>query len=130
MSLDRTVPAVLARVHTTRGTPYVALATQAGVASLLLVTGTFPQILTYTTFAVITLMVLDGLALFRLRRRPELARPYSAWGYPAVPALYVLAGAGLWLNTLIAYPAESLLGLGIAATALPAWAWSRRRRSL
>ena len=129
MSLDRTVPAVLARVHTTRGTPHVALFAQAAVASLLLVTGTFSEILTYTTFAVITLMVLDGLALFRLRRRRDLARPYSAWGYPVVPALYVLASAGLWINTLIAYPTESLLGLAIAATALPAWAWSRRSRA-
>lgn len=128
MALDRTVPTALASVHATRRTPDLALFVQASVASVLLVTGSFTQILTYTTFAVITLMMLDGVALFRLRRL-GLERPYSAWGYPVVPALYVLASFGLWLNTLVAYPAESFLGLAIAATALPAWTWSRRRRS-
>lgn len=126
MALDRTVPQALANIHPVRGTPNVALLAQAAVASLLLVTGSFEQILTYTTFAVITLMVLDGLALFRLRRRADLDRPYRVWGYPFVPALYVAASLGLWANTLLAFPTESLLGLLIAGTALPAWLWGRR----
>jgi APA family basic amino acid/polyamine antiporter len=127
MALDRALPLPLAAVHATRGTPHVALAAQAGVASLLLVYGDFQWILNYTTFAVITLMILDGLALYRLRRRfPDLPRPYRAWGYPWVPALYVAASAGLWWNTLISFPEESFWGLAIAATALPAYALSRR----
>lgn len=130
MALDRTVPVVLAHVSPTRGTPDTALAAQAGVASLLVLTGSFDQILTYTTFAVITLMVLDGLALYRLRRRQDLPRPYACWGYPWVPGLYVVASFGLWANTLLERPTESLLGLGIAATALPAWWLGRRTRPL
>jgi hypothetical protein len=43
-----------------------------------------------------------------------------------VPALYVAASAGLWWNTLISFPEESLWGLAIAASALPAYALSRR----
>ena len=129
MSLDRTVPEILASVHLTRGTPHVALLAQAGVASLLLISGTFEQILAYTTFAVITLMVLDGLALYRLRLRRDLPRPYRVWGYPWVPGIYVLASAALWLNTLFVFPVESLLGLLLAATAIPAWLVAQRSRS-
>jgi APA family basic amino acid/polyamine antiporter len=128
MALDRTVPVALAHVNSTRGTPDVALVVQASVSSLLVLTGSFDQILTYTTFAVITLMVLDGLALYRLRRRRDLPRPYECWGYPWVPGLYVAASFGLWANTLWQRPVESLLGLGIAATAIPAWWLGARTR--
>ena len=101
------------------------------VASLLLLYGDFQWILNYTTFAVITLMILDGLTLYRLRwRRPELARPYRVWGYPWIPALYVAASAFLWWNTLVEFPEESLWGLVIAATALPAYALARRAASV
>jgi APA family basic amino acid/polyamine antiporter len=126
MALDRTVPLWLASVHPERFTPDAALLTQALVASVLLLSGSFGAILTYTTFAVITLMVLDGLAFFRLRRRTDLPRPYRAWGYPWVPAVYVAASLGLWLNTLLERPVEAGLGLLIAATALPAY-WLARR---
>jgi APA family basic amino acid/polyamine antiporter len=126
MALDRTVPLRLASVHPERFTPDVALFTQAAVASVLLLTGSFDAILTYTTFAVITLMVLDGLALFRLRQRSDLPRPYLVWGYPWVPALYVVASFFLWINTLVERPLESGFGLAIAATAFPAFWLSRR----
>jgi APA family basic amino acid/polyamine antiporter len=127
MALDRTLPGWLAQVHVVRGTPAIALYVQALVATVLLLSGTFEQILVYTTFAVITLMILDGLALYRLRRLPGLERPYEVWGYPWTPAVYILAGCGLWLNTLVARPAESLLGLAIAATAIPAYYAGTRR---
>jgi APA family basic amino acid/polyamine antiporter len=127
MALDRTLPPGLASVHPERFTPDIALLAQAVIASLLLVTGSFDEILTYTTFAVITLMVLDGLALFRLRQRPDLERPWETWGYPWVPAVYVAASLGLWVNTLLERPVESGLGLLIAATAFPAYAFARLR---
>jgi basic amino acid/polyamine antiporter, APA family len=126
MALDRTMPLALSRVHPTRGTPHVALFVQAIVASLLIGSGSFQQILNYTTFALITLMICDGLALYRLRRRDDLPRPYTVWGYPWVPAAYVAASVLLWWNTLIEVPAESLIGLAIAATGVPAYYLSQR----
>ncbi len=127
MALDRALPEVLAAVHVTRGTPHIALGVQALITSLLLLYGDFQWILNYTTFAVITLMILDVLALYRLRRRrPELPRPYRVWGYPWVPGVYLAACLGLWWNTLIEFPEESLWGLAIAATAFPAYALARR----
>lgn len=129
MALDRTLPRAFAAVHPNRHTPHIALVLQAGIASLMLATGSFNAILTYTTFAVITLMLLDGLALFRLRRRRDLVRPYSVWGYPWVPGLYVAASLWLWINTLVLQPLEAGLGLAIAASGLPAWWLSRPGRA-
>jgi APA family basic amino acid/polyamine antiporter len=69
-----------------------------------------------------------GLALlFRLRAtRPGEPRPYRAWGWPVVPALFVLGMALLTLNTLQSAPRESLLGLLAIAAGLPAYAAWRR----
>jgi APA family basic amino acid/polyamine antiporter len=72
--------------------------------------------------------VLTGLAVFVLRRRhPDLPRPYRVWGYPVVPALFVLASAILVANTLRERPVESLWGLVILALGLPAYAYWRRQ---
>ena len=69
--------------------------------------------------------VLGGLAIFRLRRiAPAVARPYSAWGYPVVPAVFVLGLAALVVNTAIEKPRESLIGTVVVALGVPAfWYW-------
>ncbi len=63
------------------------------------------------------------------RRRPDLPRPYRTWGYPVVPALFILACLLLIGNTLKESPVESLLGLGLVALGLPAYAMFRRRNA-
>ena len=71
----------------------------------------------------------DVLALYRLRHsQPDRRRPYRAWGYPWMPAIYFFATAAIALTLLIAQPLESLAGLSIAATGLPFyWMFTRRR---
>ena len=62
------------------------------------------------------------------RTRPELERPYRAWGYPVLPALFILTAVAFVAHTLFHQPAEALAGLGIIALGLPAHAaWSRGR---
>jgi basic amino acid/polyamine antiporter, APA family len=65
--------------------------------------------------------------VFRLRyTRPDAPRPYRVWGYPIVPAVFIIASAGFVVNTLIEKPRESLAGLGLLALGLPAyWYWRR-----
>jgi hypothetical protein len=51
-------------------------------------------VLDYTTFAIVLATMADTTALYALRRRqPDRHRPYRAWGYPLVPALYQLGVA-------------------------------------
>ncbi len=58
---------------------------------------------------------------------PTLARPYRTWGYPLVPALFVLSALLIVANTLVESPRESLIGLGLLALGVPAYLFWRSR---
>jgi APA family basic amino acid/polyamine antiporter len=118
----------LARIHPRHRTPVASLWAQTAWSVLLTLSGTYEQLYTYVVFAAVLFHAAIGSAIFVLRRRrPELPRPYRAWGYPVVPALFVLACLLLIGNTLVEKPVESLLGLGLVALGLPAFAWLRRK---
>src|SRR5580765_4908198 len=88
-------------LHPTFRTPVFGLVAQAVWASILCVSGTYGQLLDYVIFAAIVFYFLTTLALFRLRRtRPELPRPVKAFGYPVLPALYLVANAALMVILL------------------------------
>jgi basic amino acid/polyamine antiporter, APA family len=115
------------RVHPRYRTPHVAIAALTIWSTLLALSGTYEQLFTYVMFASILFSVAAGAALFRLRQTmPDRPRPYRTWGYPVVPALFILGSLAFVLNTLIERPTESLLGLGLLALGLPAyWYWTR-----
>ena len=56
------------------------------------------------------------------RKRPDLPRPYRAWGYPLVPALFLLASIAMIGNALVTDPRDTGLTLLIIAVGLPAYA--------
>jgi len=114
-----------AAVHPRYRTPHVAIAMTCAWSALLTLTGTYEQLFTWVTFASVTFGVLGGLAIFRLRRlRPDAVRPYRAWGYPLVPALFVAGLGVLVVNTVVEKPTESLIGVILVALGLPAyWYW-------
>jgi len=102
---------------------------QAGVAAaLLLVLRSFPSVLDFTTFAIVLATIADTLALYALRRRqPDRPRPYRAWGYPWLPALYLVANAAVAFAMLRGNPRETLVCLAVIASAVPFWlAFARR----
>ena len=79
-------------------------------------------------FALLIFNALAVAAVYVLRRRmPDAPRPYKAWGYPVVPALFLLATLYLMVNTLVATPGRALIGLGIVAAGLPVYAYFARR---
>ena len=127
MASDGVFFARVANIHPRWRTPTAALWLQSGWAAVLALTGSYTQLFTYVTFGGVLFHVAAGLALFRLRQtRPDAARPYRAWGWPVVPALFVLGMALLTLNTLQSAPRESLLGLLAIAAGVPAYvAWKR-----
>ena len=119
------------RVDPARHTPTGALWMQGVWSALLAVTGGYRALYTWVTFAVVLFHVADGTALFVLRRtRPDAERPYRAWGYPVVPALFLLASLALTVATLFQSPVESGLGLIVVASGVPAWLWWRRRKGV
>lgn len=129
MALDQRFFARVDRVHALYQTPHVAIWAQAFVASLLLlVLRRFPSVLDFTTFAIVLATIADTLALYALRqRRPEMPRPYRAWGYPWVPAAYLVANVLVALAMLRGNPLESLACLAVIASGVPFYlAFSRR----
>jgi APA family basic amino acid/polyamine antiporter len=129
MALDGLFLAGAERVHERFRTPHVAIVVQAVTAiTLIVVLQRFPRVLDYTTFAIVLATIADTSALYALRwRRPELPRPYRAWGYPAVPALYLIANAAIALTMLWGRPLECAGALLVAASGLPFFAVFSRR---
>jgi APA family basic amino acid/polyamine antiporter len=131
MALDRLFFTGVDRAHAIYRTPGVAIVVQAGVATaILLLLGSFERALSYTTFAILLATMADVAALFRLRRsRPRQPRPYRAWGYPLVPALYLAANAAVAGALLSGHPRECAIGLAMALAGLPFYlAFSLRAR--
>ena len=109
------------RVHDRFRTPHIAIVVQAATAiALIVVLQGFPSILDYTTFAIVVATIADTAALYALRwRKPDLPRPYRAWGYPVVPALYLIANAAIALAMLWGRPTECAIALLVTASGLP-----------
>jgi APA family basic amino acid/polyamine antiporter len=117
------------RVHATFDTPHVAIVVQC-VASIaiLLVLRSFQSNLDFTTFGILLATMADTAALYALRiRQPDRVRPYRAWGYPWVPALYFVGNAGIALVMLHGRPRECAIALLVAATGVPFYLFFARR---
>jgi len=116
-----------AQLHPRFHVPGQALLLQAVWTSVLILSGTFEQLLTYATVVLVGFSALTVGALFILRRqRPELPRPYRVWGYPWLPAFYVVGSVGIVLNALWERPLECFLGLFLCAAGVPVYYWWQR----
>ena len=112
----------------TRRVPAAALVLQGIWAALLTLSGTYGDLLDYVIFAALLFYVLTVGAVFVLRRtRPHVPRPYRAFGYPLVPAAYIVLAALIMIDLLIVKPRYSWPGLLIVASGVPVFYWWRRR---
>jgi basic amino acid/polyamine antiporter, APA family len=128
MARDRLFFARAGELHPRYRTPAFALVLQAAWISILCLSGTYNQLVEYVTFASVLFWGLTGIGLFVLRiRRPEAERPVRAWGYPWLPALFVVASLGIAINLLVQRPQNTLPGLIIVALGIPVYYWQRRR---
>ena len=121
----------LARVSRKNRVPVISLAVQAVWAGVLVLSGTFDQ---HTDFAIFAFWLFYGMvtaAVFIFRRsEPNTPRPYRTWGYPVVPALFVLVTIYLIVFTIKNAPLQSLIGLFIIALGLPVyWYFARQKRN-
>jgi basic amino acid/polyamine antiporter, APA family len=123
-------PKFLAGIHPKFKTPAMAIIAQAFVASLLAASGQYEALFTKVIFAEWTFYMLATAGIFVLRRRePALERPYRTWGYPVVPAIFVILAAMLLINTFVERRNDSLWGLLLVATGIPAYYLYKLRRS-
>jgi APA family basic amino acid/polyamine antiporter len=110
------------------GTPVNSLWMQWGWTCLLCLSGSYGQLLDYVIFAVLVFYVLTIFGLFVLRRtRPDADRPYKAFGYPMLPALYI--AMAVWIcGVLLRYkPQYTWPGLVLVLLGVPVYmVWKRQ----
>jgi len=118
-----------AQVHPRYRTPGVSILAQAAWSGLLVLSGTFEQLLTYTGFAVVLFSGLAVLALLLLRRRHGPPQGYRSWGYPALPLLFIAASLAMVVNAVRESPKPSLAGLALMGIGVPIYwfYWFRQR---
>ncbi|MCP4149369.1 MAG: amino acid permease [bacterium] len=121
----------LAKIHPGFKTPARAIIAQAVWSSILVLSGTFEQLLTYVIFVSIIFWISAASAVFTLRKKfPDMPRPYKTRGYPVVPIIFIVASAGILINTVIEKPFESLAGLGFTLLGIPVfYYWKRKKKT-
>ncbi len=119
----------LSKIHPTFKTPVNAMLLQAAWAIILLILwGSFGELIRYVTFMDIIFMTLAGISIFIFRsRRPDAERPVLAWGYPIIPIIFILISTVFVGSTLLEAPEQTLAGLAVLAMGLPIY-WMFKRR--
>jgi len=120
---------IASHIHPKFNTPSKAILIQAVWSSILVFSGSFDQLTDMLIFAAFIFYGATTLGVFILRKKmPDANRPVKAWGYPVVPALFIIFCMTLILVTLVGKPREALIGLALIAGGLPFyWFWSRNK---
>ncbi len=115
-----------------KGVPGFAIIIQGVWSILLCLSGTYGNLLDYVIFAVLIFFTLTILSIFILRvKRPDIPRPYKAFGYPVVPAIYILIIVTIMIILLIYKPNYTFPGLGIVILGIPVFfLWRKYNRNL
>jgi APA family basic amino acid/polyamine antiporter len=125
---DRYFFSKLAEVHPRFHTPSAAIVAQAGLAiTLLLLGGNFRQFFSLAIFSEWLFYMITASTVFVFRHRGE-PRPYSVWGYPVVPVLFVAASAVLLYYTFTANLRNSAWGVLVILAGVPVFYWFQWRR--
>jgi APA family basic amino acid/polyamine antiporter len=110
-----------------KAVPAVALWIQCIWASVLCLSGKYGDLLVYSTFASLLFYILTIGGIFILRKKePDADRPYKAFGYPIIPALYILLTLAICIDLLIYDPVNAGIGLFIVFLGVPFYYFANR----
>ena len=120
----------VAKIHPRYLTPSAAIVLQLGLAvALLLVGENFRQLFSLAIFAEWLFYMITASTVFVFRRRdPDAERPYRVWGYPVVPALFVVASGVLLYYTFTDNLRNSAAGSALILAGIPVFYYFRRQR--
>jgi APA family basic amino acid/polyamine antiporter len=122
MALDRLFFRRAATLGARRHAPVFALAVQGVWAMMLTLSGSYSDLLDYVIFAVLVFYILTIAGIFVLRRtRPNMERPYKAFGYPVLPAIYIVAAGAIEIVLLAYKPNYTWPGLIIVLLGVPVY---------
>ena len=128
MAKDNLFFSSAAHVHPRFHTPGNAIIIQGIWACILTLSGTFEELITLVVFVNFMLWIAASSTVFVLRKKqPELERPYKVWGYPYVPAFFIIFSSAIMINTFIASPQQSLMGIGLTLLGIPAYLYWKKK---
>jgi APA family basic amino acid/polyamine antiporter len=111
--------------------PSNALWIQCIWASILCLSGRYGDLLDYVVFAVLIFYILTIIGIFRLRiTQPNLDRPYKAFGYPWLPAIYIALASIMGVCLIIWKPNYTLPGLGIVLLGIPVYFFTQKSKTV
>jgi basic amino acid/polyamine antiporter, APA family len=124
MACDRCFFPFAAEVHPRFQVPSKSIMLQGLIASVLVLFGTFDQILTYMGFSLGIFPILSVIGVFKLRRTGDSV--FKLPGFPVVPLVYVAAGAAILTLGFLERPVESSIALGMVLLGVPVfWIFKR-----
>lgn len=110
----------LGKIHPRFGTPHTSLVVQGIWSCVLVMSGTFDTITDYVIFAAWLFYALGAAGVFVLRKKmPDTFRPYKVWGYPIIPALFVIFSGFFLFNTVISNTKNAMMGLILILLGVP-----------
>jgi amino acid transporter len=109
-------------VHPRYGTPYVAVILTGALGVAMVLTQTFEQLSDTFVLASWPFYALGVASVYILRRsRPNLPRPYRTWGYPVVPAIFLVGALYLTINAVITDPLWTGVVFGLVLLGVPVY---------
>ena len=127
MAKDELFFSKAADVHPKFHTPGNAIMIQGFWAAVLVLSGTFEEIITLVVFVNFMMWIAASSTVFVLRKKqPELERPYKVWGYPYVPAFFIIFSSAILINTFFESPQQSLMGIGLTLLGIPAYLYWKK----
>jgi APA family basic amino acid/polyamine antiporter len=129
MTMGEDIPALrIFACKSSNGAPAYAILFQLAVASLMLFTRSFEAVLDFIQVGLLFCSFFTVLGVIKLRiTRPDLPRPYRAWGYPVTPVVFLLVTAFMMYYLLVDRPLESFLGILIMISGLLIYAVFHKR---
>ena len=116
-----------AEVHPTYRTPHRSIMLQAAWACVLIGTGSYKVLFTRAVYTEWIFFGLMAAGLFVVRRRADYAPAYRMWGFPMLPALFVISTIAIVVNQVVTEPMESAIGLLLVLSGVPVYIlWTRR----
>ena len=120
----------LGAIHPRFHTPYMAIILQAVWSSVLVATGTYRALFTRVIYTEWLFFALMTIGLFRLHRDPSYSPLWRAWGYPVIPALFIIASIVVAVIQMAADPMQAATGMLLVVVGLPVYYfWSRAKHA-
>ena len=120
----------MSRIHRRFRVPGQAIIWQGVWSALLCLSGTYQTLYEYVVFALVLFFAATGAAVMVLRKqKPDVPRPYHAWGYPVVPLVFILINLAVFGNSIYSQPRESLVGLLIILAGVPAFLYWKKKKA-